>query len=93
MALLLIISTATIAFAILSAKPPSITLSEISQTGTKGLAFIENALPIDTSQYNITLQKPLFISSTNSTETSEETYSLESEKSTLGDLPFWQQRP
>lgn len=80
-ALLLIISTAILAFAVFSFPPDSVTNSEDSQTVMKGLAFIENVLPIDTTQYNITLEKP--VPSMNLNETYEERYSLQCEKSTL----------
>jgi hypothetical protein len=84
--LLLIILTAILSFAVFSVPPDSDTNSEDTQAGMKGLSFIENVLPIDSTQYNITLEKPIpsmSIPYMNYNQTYEERYSLQSEKGML----------
>lgn len=56
-AALLIVSVLVIALATFSNAPPSGPASEDSPTDDKVLTFIKNVLPLDISQYNITLKQ------------------------------------
>ena len=74
---------------IVSSEMPSVP-STGSTEQSKALAFIENVLPIDSSQYNITFRPPFSSNLSNpdglkiiGTESLIETYSLESKDSSL----------
>jgi hypothetical protein len=82
-ALLLIISIGILVFGTFFYPPASNTNSEDSQTGMKGLAFIENVLPIDSSQYNVTFKPPYPSMPIVDNRFLVETYSLESKNSSL----------
>lgn len=82
-AMLLITLTAIITFVTFYTAPSSTAPSEVSPTEKKGLAFIENVLPLDISQYNITLNQ----SRTEGYAIETEDYTLESDASTL-DVSF-----
>jgi hypothetical protein len=77
-AILLIISIAL--FVIFSTAPP--TEPPVSVSQKKGLVFIEKVLPLDISKYNVTFKPPFAPPPLNATELIE-TYSLESDESTL----------
>ena len=73
-AILLITSIAL--FVIFSTAPP------VPVSQKNGLVFIENVLPLDISKYNVTFKPPFAPPPLNATELIE-TYSLESDESTL----------
>lgn len=76
----ILLTTSIALFVILSTAPP--TAPPVSVTQKKGLVFIENVLPLDISKYNVTFKPPFAPPPLNATELIE-TYSLESDESTL----------
>jgi len=82
-ALLSAISIGVLAFAVFFYPPASNANSEDSQTSIKALAFIENVLPIDSSKYNVTFKPPHPSMPIVDDRFLDETYSLESENSSL----------
>jgi hypothetical protein len=82
-ALLLVISLGALVFAAFFHPPASNANTDDSQTSTKGLAFIENVLPIDSSMYKVTFKPPHPSIPIIDDRFLDETYSLEAENSSL----------
>jgi hypothetical protein len=75
-----LLTTLIALFVIFSTAPP--TAAPVSVSQKKGLVFIENVLPLDISKYNVTFKPQFAPPPLNATELIE-TYSLESDESTL----------
>lgn len=76
----ILLTTSIALFAIFSTAHPTTPPASVSQK--KGQVFIENVLPLDISKYNVTFKPPFAPPPPNATELPE-TYSLESDESTI----------